>query len=710
MDRLKDIRKKFPEYDDLSDSDFVKGFYNRFYSDIPKDKFYAAIGFQEASTADEKSKTATAEKEEPAKPDYMGRRVSAALSAIQQQPTMPLASAAMAPYLKSIGVGAGEAAQNLLNFALKRAGKEPVKIFDSEQAYDPEVAKFAKEVAPMTIPFAGEEAALAKVGKLIPYGKTLAGGIAKGAARLAAKSAIRGTYGAGLGAISELATDKDATPESAKHAMLLGSAINSAFGGLLDVIPGAYKGLSNYYKNQSEKLAGRQDAPLSPEQATVLHNALKQDILSFPDLVKSPKLQSFYHGFLKYIPFSGVNKQAEKAITNLERDSAKIHSNSTGNVNEADPISARQDIIQAIKDHVENETKNWESKYSDIRSVPIKIIPKNKIKFIEDVLEKNEKGKQGTGSIFSTETENSLRKKLQESKQTKSSTLLQYPESIRKQIEEKTMEAIPETTIGDSNIGISKILEDANNLESSGASKDAFILKQLANAARTDQKEAASKLPQHLYNKFLESNSEYAKKIVPFKHPEKRGLWNLLNDKLSTNKPELEKILQDDTNKEALEQLAQPTKTKIFSRILNSNIGKTEEAFGTRAEKMASAYDKMSSYEKKFLDEQGNKEFENLSKRVKQLQPVLTKSKNKILQSLYKIRHIGYALGAYGAYHHPAYALPAIIPLSMAAKFLRSPKLMETYKKGKYTTGKLEEVARQLSKPLLRAAITKLED
>lgn len=46
MTTLADIRKQYPQYSDVSDADLVNGFYNKFYSDMPKEEFYKAINYK----------------------------------------------------------------------------------------------------------------------------------------------------------------------------------------------------------------------------------------------------------------------------------------------------------------------------------------------------------------------------------------------------------------------------------------------------------------------------------------------------------------------------------------------------------------------------------------------------------------------------------------------------------------------------------------
>ena len=46
MTTIADIRKQYPQYADISDAQLAEGFYNKFYSDMPKEEFYKAINFK----------------------------------------------------------------------------------------------------------------------------------------------------------------------------------------------------------------------------------------------------------------------------------------------------------------------------------------------------------------------------------------------------------------------------------------------------------------------------------------------------------------------------------------------------------------------------------------------------------------------------------------------------------------------------------------
>ncbi len=43
---IDELREQYPQYNDLADNDFADKFHQKFYSDMPKEEFYAKIGVQ----------------------------------------------------------------------------------------------------------------------------------------------------------------------------------------------------------------------------------------------------------------------------------------------------------------------------------------------------------------------------------------------------------------------------------------------------------------------------------------------------------------------------------------------------------------------------------------------------------------------------------------------------------------------------------------
>ncbi len=55
---ITDFRKQYPQYDDMSDSQLADALHGRFYSDMPKDAFYSAIGVKKAGLGEDVAKSA----------------------------------------------------------------------------------------------------------------------------------------------------------------------------------------------------------------------------------------------------------------------------------------------------------------------------------------------------------------------------------------------------------------------------------------------------------------------------------------------------------------------------------------------------------------------------------------------------------------------------------------------------------------------------
>jgi hypothetical protein len=610
----------------------------------------------------------------PQQPNYLAQRARAAMEAFQQNPMMPIASPAMVPYYKSIGTGVGEAAQNLANLPIKAMGGKPIQAFDTSKAYDPQVAKFAQEVAPMAIPFAGEETLVGKAASLVPKAVTgAAEGIAKGAARLTARSIPRSLYGGAFGAASEAAENKDATPESMFHAAQVGAALNTIIPGALDAIPGAYKGLVNQYN-----IAAKDGKISTPEQAVELHKALKDDVLSFPDLIKAPKLQSFYHGILKYVPFSGVAKQQAEAVGRLEQDAANIHTNILGEVNEADPVAARQSIandiasdvnkkypitelpelnetkgleevnpmesregiVSDIQKHVDNKSKLLSPAFDEINKVKLYFNNSGTKEYVNNLLEKHKSSlESGMGGSLLPTVKTDLEKISKGEKEDPYEIVSQFPakyqEQMRKQLPEKEL---PETTIGTVRDSISKYQDKASGLIDSGNIKTARIYSQLADKLKNDLdsslKESANP---NSYEQYKMLNKLYEEHIVPFKHSEKPGMRKIINNKINySSDSELENILKDTTNEDAIAQLPQETKNKIFSRFLNSNIN---PKISNQTERVVDAYSKLTPYEKGLLDTQSKNTLENVSSTIGKTKERL-ESQNKVFDKSPGIKKI----------------------------------------------------------------------
>jgi hypothetical protein len=97
---LQDIRKKYPQYDDLADEELVSKLHSRYYSDIPQKEFYSKVGFKTSGYQFGKSEleavktigqTATA----------LGTGIGAAVAAPVAQAATQVATGDFSPYVKT---------------------------------------------------------------------------------------------------------------------------------------------------------------------------------------------------------------------------------------------------------------------------------------------------------------------------------------------------------------------------------------------------------------------------------------------------------------------------------------------------------------------------------------------------------------------------------------------------------------------------------
>ena len=48
---LQEIRREYPQYNDLSDQELSDNLYNKFYTDIPREEFNNKIGYTSTTTS-----------------------------------------------------------------------------------------------------------------------------------------------------------------------------------------------------------------------------------------------------------------------------------------------------------------------------------------------------------------------------------------------------------------------------------------------------------------------------------------------------------------------------------------------------------------------------------------------------------------------------------------------------------------------------------
>lgn len=587
-------------------------------------------------------------------------------------------------FMKSTSMGSGEAIMNLGNQLAKLVGgHQPGSApeFQAKNAPIPGVATGARELAPMMIPMLGQEALGARLtglaAKYLPKGAGIVG-----------RAAARMPYGAGFGAVSA-ATEEDATPEDIKHSAAIMAGLNAVTGGLFDMIPGSQASVIKMSQKAAEKDKSITGGMRTPEQAKEAMEDIGKDILSFPDLVRAPKLQSFYHKFLKVMPYSGIPKAQEEAMTRLEKDAGDVYGSILGNANEGDDVLARSslgddihnyvnklkdeainpilgtgkyeilekeaekvykeiggnvdkldevmaraDITKNIQEHVESEVNKVSPLFENIKNEKINFQTENTKNYAKNLLEEHKESiKAKLGGTLSPTIRTKLSSLASKEKTSIESALdnipEEIPENIRKQLAYKYEKVMPRepkermANLGAIRTSISKYNDVASELATNGNLADTRIYSEIANNIEKDlEKSLEEGGNSQLFNEYKNASKEYKERIVPFKHPEKVGLKKLIDNRINLNSNELEKILSDTTNQEAIDKLSPEIKNNIFTRILNS---KMNDKIVSQSERISDAYSKMSSNEKALADNETRKKIYNLYSKSNKLnlEPVI---------------------------------------------------------------------------------------
>lgn len=142
---IKEIRQKYPQYNDMSDTEFADAFHSKYYSDIPKEDFYKTLGIS--------------------KPDIVDKALGAGETALSfltgglGQIAGGIAGLASAPFVGGVkGANNVEDVTNALTYAPRtESGKK------YSEGLGDVFANIEKKLAPMTskliaaVPFVGED-------------------------------------------------------------------------------------------------------------------------------------------------------------------------------------------------------------------------------------------------------------------------------------------------------------------------------------------------------------------------------------------------------------------------------------------------------------------------------------------------------------------------------------------------------------------------
>jgi hypothetical protein len=391
---------------------------------------------------------------------------------------------------------------------------------------------------------------------------------------------------------------------------------------------------------------------------------------------------------LKYMPFAGIKGAQEKAIGSVEKDAGDVYNKFLGNVNEADEVAARQEAGEAIKKHGWDNYKSLQPEYKALEEeadkAGIKINKSNASEYAKKMLEEQDKSivKPLTGSALD------IAKRMARTSEKGIEDLIpkEHLSLLSDNQKKMYMDAykksepggVPEyDSLSRARSDISAMRSEASSLSGKGEHKEAKFYREMANAYDKDVEESLEKSGnKSIYDKSKYLSQQYKQKVVPFILADEKGMNDLVNGKIDYSTNKLEKIVSNTKNEQAISQLPQDTKDKLFARLLNNNI---DADLKTRSQKLASAYKKLNDYERKLIPQKARDQFEKLAKRVDVLKPILEKS-SKAWDTMHKLKYAGYLAGAsiLGMVHGaPLLVTPGVG--TIAARTLGSKKLMNAY-------------------------------
>jgi len=611
-----------------------------------------------------------------------------------------------ADIFKSAGMGAAQGlanvpigASNLLNkvTGLNKLVGTTQPVTFANKAPNQMAAKIGEFAAPIAIPFAGEEA----MGVKIAEGLAKTGYEAGTAANIIGKTIARGTYGGMAGSIY----GSENPDEEIKNHAVAGALMNTLGRATFEAIPFGVRSLTKFYRGLSNK-----GVTPSPEDAKVILDTFNNDVISYGDLVKSPKLRSFYHGFLKYIPFSGVSGKQKAAIERAEKSTGNVMGELFGDTSDGDVLSQRKHIQEKIADMAQTNKAIVSKKYDDFDAkadaVGITFKPTKTKDVATNILQKDIEGRRsGVGTTSDPAELADIAKLLQiKGKQTaegiapiitsNGQDISEYlPPATIKLLKEAEMATATDRPIKYSTYrtAISNWKDKASNAYEKADYTKSRNYSMIANAIDEDMQSSLEKKGlEKLYDEHKAISKEYKEKVRPFYHPEKKGMRDLINNNVNLSDTTMESILADTTNEDAIKLLPQDIKHKIAGRMLSNNISDNGDFILPRT---ANAYEKLNKVGviNKFLDKNTKAKLDNIVKHNELLKPAMESQKSDIWNRYYKIKNIALMAGIpfyhfYKSIISPT-ALAGLVTLSLAgkgtAKLLESNALKQAYITGK---------------------------
>jgi hypothetical protein len=356
---ISNIRKQYPQYDDLSDQELVDAFYSKYYSDISKDEFYNKIGY----TAEPKNKGE----------GFLNNITTGAANIAKGIPTG----------LGNALVGGVQAFTDLGEGAARAVEKKVYGDVLGQETFGKRLTKqaAARKAKQSNLP-TGEQIGIA-VGETLPYG-----GIGKGAG-LVKQGAMVGGVSSSLGMKGEEGLTnrgKEAARDAAIGAggsFVLGKTLNAA-GGQLEKVSNKIKNIFTK-GNAPAKVTDVDDAAsilsknIPKKELAEGISQLEEGASNLVGLdIDSPKFANMYKTALSKFPDSKeiandfAKGRLEKGYDRISKSLNKISLEKSGRKNIEDLMTERKVITSPLYDAVrENPTKIPQFTYKTIKTTEL---------------------------------------------------------------------------------------------------------------------------------------------------------------------------------------------------------------------------------------------------------------------------------------------------------------------------------------------------
>lgn len=623
----------------------------------------------------------------------------------------------MSDFRNSLMSGAGQDAIKLNNFLathpITNALFAPMKELDLGETPMPGVAKTTAAILPWMATGAvgtglkaikGTVAAAKMMGKLPSLAKGLEN-VARTHPIMTKAGKLFGTGAAEMGAIEKIFGEHGDDASKLGTAALAGGIINLSAHGALSAVPHGVKTVTNLFKKIGDT---------TPEAAQSVVDLFKDapHVLNLPDVIRMPKLSSFYHNVLKWIPGSGVAKEEKAMITHMERSGASTMNDLLGKAGEkmepVDTVKMREGISKEIVDLTnkkrEEAGKLYSNLYNSAEKSKFKFIPEKVSDFSIDLA----KLAKGEGKTIKERYGSGFSKVLDDLKSTPEELIvggqrITDPKKIEKFLKTFPEEERPTPMSAERFKEIKTLVSD--KIETLKGKPAARKWKQLKSVMSDDFTSSVEKTGnKNLIELDKKATDFYREEVVPL--TKKRSMVKLANTAdLDTKSDFVEKTLTNPKNKRVLKMLSSEIKNKLSYLKLDKGIKDNGEAVVPRVIK---AFKDLTEYDKDHvLTASARKKFEELSKKYEIAKPSYKSMSDNVMRGIHEVtrsRHIakGVAVGAgvYGAAH-----VTGLVPLAgvgaLVGRALGSKGLLEAYTKG-IIPG--EKIAPEIAKRIAKAA------